>query len=109
MCFSAGEGLRLTPFPVSPHAADAPRDARLRVASSLASLPHKYGPVDMPVQAQAQKRGKRQMPDCACPPAQSVRMPAADLHHDSGVRPPAAFASILSAAEPADRAPPCLV
>ena len=106
LCFSVGEGLRLTPFPVSAQAGVAAPDARLNVAASRGASLHKYGPLDKPSQAQAQKRGKRQSPDCDCPPAQNTRKPPADLPRGSGVRPPVAFTPTRSAARPADRAPP---
>lgn len=109
LCLSVGEGLRLTPLPVSPLAGGGREEARLNVAGSSAVSPYKCGPLHMPAQAQAQKRGKRQLPDCACPPSQSVGAPAADPRHDSGARPTAAVVSTLSASEPADRAPPRVV
>ena len=106
LCFSAGEGLRLTPFPVSPQAGAAAPDARLNVAASRGASLHKYGPLDKPSQAQAQKRGKRQSPDCDCPPAQNTRKLPADLLYGSGVHPPQAFTPTSSIARPAGRAPP---
>jgi len=56
LCFSAGEGLRLTPFP----------SATLSQTSDLSGTIDevtvaKYGPLDVP--AQHQKRGKRQSLD----------------------------------------------
>lgn len=109
LCFSAGEGLRLTPFPVSvPSQASAP-DARLNAAASRATSLHKYGPLDKPSQAQAQKRGKRQSPDCECLPAQNARKPNNDHLQDPDVRGPVSFTPALHISEPADRAPPYLV
>ena len=54
LCFSVGEGLRLTPFPI----AELPQtqDASTVVSVKDVSL-SKYGPLDVP--AQSQKRGKR--------------------------------------------------
>lgn len=109
LCFSAGEGLRLTPFPVSPQARAAVPDARLNAAASRGTSHYKYGPLDKPSQAQAQKRGKRQSLDCECPPAQNTRKPNNDFLQDPGVRGPVSFTSTLPLSEPADRAPPCLV
>ena len=106
LCFSVGEGMRLTPFPVSALAGVAAPDVRLNLAASRGASLHKYGPLDKPSQAQAQKRGKRQSPDCDCPPAQNTRKPPADLLHGSGVRPPVAFTLSRSVVRPADRAPP---
>jgi hypothetical protein len=109
LCFSVGEGLRLTPFPVSPGAGVAAPDARLDAVASRGISLHKYGPLDKPSQAQVQKRGKRQSLDCECPPAQNTRRPNDDLLQDPGGRAPAGFTSTLPLSEPADRAPPSLV
>ena len=59
LCFSVGEGLRLTPFPVSSPTENAHTPEK-------DSLSH-YGPLDVP--AQSQKRGKRQALDLASPAA----------------------------------------
>lgn len=109
LCFSVGEGLRLTPFPVSPQAGAAAPDARLNVAASQGTSLYKYGPLDKPTQAQAQKRGKRQSPDCECPPAQNTHEPNDDLLQDPDIRGPVSFTSTHPISEPADRAPPSLV
>lgn len=109
LCFSVGEGLRLTPFPVSAQAGVAAPDARLNVAASRGASLHKYGPLDKPSQGQAQKRGKRQSPDCECPPAQHTRKPNNDPLQSLGVRAPIGFTSALPISEPADRAPPSFV
>ena len=53
LCFSVGEGLRLTPFPVSSLTENSENDRS------------KYGPLDVP--AQPQKRSKRQALDLAGP------------------------------------------
>lgn len=109
VCFSAGEGLRLTPLPVSALAGVAVPDDRLNVAASLGAALHKYGPLDKPAQAQVQKRGKRQSLDCECPPAQNTRNPSDDLLQDPGVRAAVGFTSTLPISEPADRAPPSFI
>jgi hypothetical protein len=106
LCFSVGEGLRLTPLPVSAQAGAAAPDARLNVAASRGTSLHKYGPLDKPSQAQTQKRGKRQSPDYECPPAQNTRNSNDELLRDPGVRAPVGFTSTLPISEPADRAPP---
>jgi hypothetical protein len=73
LLFSVGEGLRLTPPPVSalaeaaeaPHGFDRPRPERL----------NKQNPLDVP--AQAQKRGKRAAVEFGCPPrARDAETPA---------------------------------
>jgi hypothetical protein len=109
LCFSAGEGLRLTPFPMSASAGAAVPDVRLNVAAARGTSLHKYGPLDKPSQAQAQKRGKRQSPDCECPPSQNTSKPNNDRLQDPDVRRPVGFTSTLRISEPADRAPPSLV
>jgi hypothetical protein len=109
LCFSAGEGLRLTPFPVSVPSQAAAPDARPHVAASRATSLHKYGPLDKPSPAQVQKRGKRHSPDCEGPPAQNTRKPDNNLLQVPGVRGPVGFTSTLHTSEPAGRAPPSLV
>jgi hypothetical protein len=104
LCFSVGEGLRLTPLPVSALAESAPPEGRLKVAELREGRPHEYGPLDKPTQVQ--KRGKRQTPDCQCPPSQIVRSPTARLLHSSCPRPPVAVTTALLTAGPADRGPP---
>ena len=104
LCFSVGEGLRLTPFPVSALPEAAAQDDRLKVAELREASLHKYGPLDKPTQAQ--KRGKRQSLDCVCPPSQSIRKPTAYLVHSSCVHPLVAATSTLLTAGPADRGPP---
>jgi len=55
LCFSVGEGLRLTPFPVSNQLQEL---SDLSVAKDSRST---YGPLDIP--SQVQKRSKRQTTD----------------------------------------------
>jgi hypothetical protein len=103
LCFSVGEGLRLTPFPVS---------ALTRVEStsvlSVAKISHensifKHGPLDVPTQTQ--KRSKRQVEDFACPPSVSSQEPRAILcssfDHES-----VHIVYIPFVSRPAGRAPP---
>ena len=62
LCFSVGEGLRLTPFPVSTQM----QDAGVVVSSPYAEISlSQYGPLDVP--ARAQKRSKRCAVDFAAP------------------------------------------
>ena len=56
LCFSVGEGLRLTPFPVGELSQSSNSSTVVSVKDSHVSL-SKYGPLDVP--AQNQKRGKR--------------------------------------------------
>jgi len=61
LCFSAGEGMRLTPFP-NPSLAPIHDSGELNGAGTINELSvAKYGPLDVP--AQTQKRGKRQAVD----------------------------------------------
>ncbi|HKY41567.1 MAG TPA: hypothetical protein VJM50_00625 [Pyrinomonadaceae bacterium] len=57
LCFSVGEGLRLTPFPVA-----------LDINASFQKLLARYGPVALPTRAQ--NRGKWQTVEFGNPPAQ---------------------------------------
>ena len=71
LCFSVGEGLRLTPFPVSVLQDDEATNAqRPHTISNDTSL-RKYGPLDVPTRVQ--KRGKRQVADYGNPPSHSSR------------------------------------
>src|SRR5262245_43995660 len=70
LCFSVGEGLRLTPFPVSNLAQT--EGPHLSVTTGI-SLSH-YGPLDVP--AQNQKRSKRQALDLAGPAVAGARYAA---------------------------------
>ena len=98
LCFSVGEGLRLTPFPVSQSVQVDPAT----VGASHLSI-HKYGPLDVP--AQAQKRTKRFGIDLSCP----VSVYTNDLstrRYLSSERHSIPVASALVVAFPSDRAPP---
>lgn len=90
LCFSVGEGLRLTPFCVSQ-------------LTENAETSH-YGPLDVP--AQPQKRSKRQALDLACPDSQVARkvvpLPFSYLFEYE----PAGTGSLLFVHRPDGRAPP---
>ena len=93
LCFSVGEGLRLTPFSVS----------QIIETNDLAPVSAKYGPVNVP--SPVQKRSKRQTADFASEPAASGSELVTFLRHD------AASDSIQSRSSriivrPAGRAPP---
>lgn len=103
LCFSVGEGLRLTPFPVSgllqieeSNGLSAPTEA---AGSSL----FKYGPLDVP--SQLQKRSKRQTTDFGSQP-QAVSSPkvvfVSHRFEDESLR----LRSTLFVSRPAGRAPP---
>jgi hypothetical protein len=99
LCFSVGEGLRLTPFPVS---ALAQTEAPHLSATGEISLSH-YGPLDIP--AQNQKRSKRQVLDLAGPAAAGTRYAAPELFAVLDCE-STNFVSVLSVTRPAGRAPP---
>lgn len=48
LCFSVGEGLRLTPFSVSPLIGVEATDTPLTTKTSDKISNHKYGPLDVP-------------------------------------------------------------
>lgn len=104
LCFTVGEGLSLTPFPVSALAEPAQPGGGLQVAELREARPHKYGPLDKPTQAQ--KRGKRQTPEGEYPPSQNTRKPIAYQLYSPCPHLPAAVTSTLLSAGPADRGPP---
>ena len=70
LCFSVGEGLRLTPFPVSSSTENAHTEKN--------ELSH-YGPLDVP--AQTQKRSKRPVLDLACPDTAAARKPVTSFSY----------------------------
>ena len=61
LCFSVGEGLRLTPFPQLSQTQET--GAATDLSSSTRSSLYKYGPLDVPTQTQ--KRNKRSTVDLA--------------------------------------------
>lgn len=101
LCFSVGEGLRLTPFPVS----NLAQSERTSVSVAGEISVSQYGPLNVPTQNQ--KRNKRQALDLAGPTAVGARYAAPEL---SAVLDFAATNSIsvLSVTRPAGRAPPSL-
>ena len=106
LCFSAGEGLRLTPLP-APQLNEV-SSSGLRAAATLSpgTTRHLSGPLDLPAKGQVQKRGKRQTLDCECPPqGDAGEVPFRPLRHlgagNRGVR-----ESRLPEAHPPGRAPP---
>jgi hypothetical protein len=95
LCFSIGEGLRLTPFPVSVVSeAEGFKDAN----NSL----RRYGPLDVP--ARAQSRNKRQVVDYAfSAPERALELPRAvsPVSHES-----LELHQIYTGSPPIGRAPP---
>lgn len=101
LLFSVGEGMHLSPFPVSGQGGDM--YGLVINASDKSTLAH-YGPLDVP--AQPQKRSKRQALDLACPDSEAgrkvVRLPFNYLFEHE----PAGTGSLLFVHRPEGRAPP---
>ena len=106
LCFSAGEGLRLTPLPAPPPAEDVASNLQADATLSRGASLNRNGPLDMPAQGQAQKRGKRQTLECECPPAGGAREVSFHPLRHSGVERLVVRASRLSISQPSGRAPP---
>ena len=104
LCFSVGEGLRLTPFPAPSRPEAAAPDGRPEVAELRAAQPHEYGPLDKPTQFQ--QYGKRKAQDDQCPPSQVIRKPAAYPPHCLVAQPRVALTSGPPVERAAGRAPP---
>lgn len=100
LCFSVGEGLRLTPFPVSAQE----QDAGFAVSNAFVEISlSQYGPLDVP--ARAQKRSKRYAVDFAAPGSPAIRDAATvsfTLPNDEAID----VASVMFVARPSGRAPP---
>lgn len=109
LCFSAGEGLRLTPLPSPPPAEEVTSNLQAEVTLARGASLNRTGPLDMPAQGQAQKRGKRQSTDCECPPVKNTLNPNDGLPRDPGVLAPVSLTSALPISEPPDRGPPSFV
>lgn len=105
LCFSVGEGLRLTPFPVSTSKQNYDAQLSLTYASEKTSL-SQYGPLDVPTQTQ--KRSKRQVLKPAGPAASGapeiIPESSGFFEFDS-----LDLASIPSVPRPSGRAPPSLL
>lgn len=97
LCFSVGEGLRLTPFP------QKQQDAGVTLSNTFAEVSLQYGPLDVP--ARAQKRSKRHAVDLATPNPPAMRdvvIVSSSLDDTAAIN----VASILFVARPTGRAPP---
>jgi len=103
LCFSVGEGLRLTPFPVSVLAEAEATDTQLCATALYEISLRKYGPLDVPTRVQ---RGKRPALDYGYPSFQTNRELAAHrvLIRDAGE--PVRIVSVLSRSRSTGRAPP---
>jgi hypothetical protein len=103
LCFSVGEGLQLTPFPLSSLATAKSADIQLTATASDQRTLHKYGPLDVPTQTQ--KRNKRQTVDIACGPAIGTQQISNHQFFSSAIE-SVDKASSLVVSLPAGRAPP---
>lgn len=106
LCFSAGEGLRLTPLPVPPLDEAGASELEAKVTHSRGTLLNRTGPLHAPAQGHVHKRSKRQALDCVCPPSGSEHeIPFSLLRRPSDGHqiPPGAR---LAGARPPGRAPP---
>lgn len=107
LCFSAGEGLRLTPLPAL--ALAETNSSALLVNSTLSRGTPQYlgGPLDRPAQVQVQKSSKRQLLDCECPPSGPGEIPFHPLPY-LGASDRVDRASRIAEAQPPSRAPPLI-
>ena len=95
LCFSVGEGLRLTPFP--------DLESSSSFAKSSQSAVRTYGPLDVPVQAQ--KRSKRFAIDLLGP-VSTYTHKLFTRRFGRSERPSLTVASVLLVSFPSDRGPP---
>src|ERR1700741_1696363 len=104
LCFSVGEGLRLTPFPVS-NLLQVEEPDGLSVTKDDGGLKRStYGPLDVP--SQNPKRSKRQTTDFGTQlPVESSPVVAFVWHHSDES---AQISSSRFVSRPAGRAPPSL-
>ena len=101
LCFSVGEGLRLTPFPVS-NQLQIQEPSGLFVAKDAGNV---YGPLNVP--SQVQKRSKRQTTDFGPQPLTQSSQDVAVIRHrveDQSVQ----LRSSLFVSRPSGRGPPFL-
>jgi len=103
LCFSVGEGLRLTPFPVSALSQVTEIHGLEPAAEVGGSAPAKYGPLDVP--SPIQKRNKRQTADFTFPPAVRASQFVIFRQYYSTVQSIQLRSSLL-VSRPAGRAPP---
>jgi hypothetical protein len=98
LCFSVGEGLRLTPFPVS---AVPQLEETNRLTAGIA----KYGPLDVP--SKIRKSSKRQTTDSAVELSAAARRFVTIAAQYSGNE-SLQLESVLFVSRPVGRAPPLL-
>lgn len=106
LCFSAGEGLRLTPLPALSLGEISSSTLKVNVTLSHGTPQYLGGPLDRPAQAQVQKVSKRKLLDSECPLASGMGeiafhpLPYLDASDWSN------RASRIPEAQPPSRAPP---
>jgi hypothetical protein len=106
LCFSAGEGLRLTPLPAL--ALEETNSSALLVSATFSRGTPQYlgGPLDRPAQVQLQKSSKRQLLDFECPSISgTVEISLHPLPY-VGASDRVDRASRMAEAQPPGRAPP---
>lgn len=104
LCFSAGEGLRLTPFPGNNLAGAPLQEGQLGDRGTCETSTPKYGPVDLPKRTQARSKHKVFDVDClSAPIAFSAPSP---LCNRPVVGNPTKVASFQLISRARDRAPP---
>ena len=104
LCFSAGEGLRLTPFPANAVIRINLPDGRLNTSDSCETSPTKYGPIDLPKQTQA--RSKHKVFDIDYLPATVVVNGSPRFRDFLTFGEAPTVASLQLVSRPRDRAPP---
>ena len=108
LCFSDGEGLRLTPLPAL--ALGETNSSAPLVSTTLSRGTPQYlgGPLDRPAQVQLQKSSKRQQLDCECPPISGTgEIPFPPLPY-LGASDRVDGASRIAESQPPGRAPPLI-
>ena len=103
LCFSVGEGLRLTPFPVSTFSQVRETNGLAPTNETGDSSVAKYGPLGVP--SQVQKRSKRQTTDFAVEPLLADRQFVTVTAHYSADD-SSQLRSALFVSRPTGRAPP---
>lgn len=104
LCFSAGEGLRLTPFPANDLAGTTLREGQLGDRGTGETSTPKYGPIDLPKRTQARNKHKVFDVDClSAPIAFSAPSPFCNLPVVADTTDVASL-QVISPAR--DRAPP---
>ena len=103
LCFSVGEGLRLTPFPISALTKVESRTTQLTAGAADQISNSEHGPLDVPTQNQ--KRNKRQAVTLDYPPT-SYTSEIPTSGHSSDAPEPFDIVSALVLSQSAGRAPP---